>query len=253
MVSRYDRRPAFEQVADALRERITRGELEPGAQLPSFSQLVAEYGVAVTTAQRAIRTLKSEGLVEGQAGKGNYVRRERKIVTLSASYVKPDEGGKWTSWRAAAREQGMEGTQVVNAVESIEPPDQVADALRIPEGGRAVVRRRTMLLNGKAVQLADTYFPPEIAEGTALAQPAKIPGGAAALLDDLGYTTAECDEFVSARMPTAKEGEVLDIDEGVPVIEIFRVTKAANDTPVQCEIFVMVADRHRLKYSLPGC
>lgn len=253
MVSRYDRRPAFEQVADALRERITRGELEPGAQLPSFSQLVAEYGVAVTTAQRAIRTLKSEGLVEGTPGKGNYVRRERKIVTLSASYIKPDEGGTWTSWRAAAREQGMEGTQVIDAVEAVEPPSQVADALRTPEGGRAVVRRRTMYLNGKPVQLADTYFPPEIAEGTALAGSAKIPGGAAALLDELGYSTVECDEFVSARMPTVAESEALDIGEGVPVIEIFRVTKAAGDVPVQCETFVLAADRHRLKYSLPGC
>lgn len=253
MVSRYDRRPAFGQVADALRQRIISGDLAPGDQLPSFSQIQEQYGVAVTTAQRAIRALKEEGLIEGHPGKGNFVRQERKIVTLSASYVKPDEGGKWTSWRAAAREQGMEGTQTIDEVADVEPPHQVADALRLPDGGRAIVRRRTMYLDGKPVQLADTYFPPEIAEGTPLARPEKVRGGVAALLDEMGYRTAECDEFVSARMPLGREVRSLDLKEGVPVIELFRVTKAAADAPVQCEVFVLAADRHRLRYSLPGC
>lgn len=252
MVSRYDRRPAFGQVADALRERIVGGELGPGDQLPSYSEIASEHGVAVTTAQRAIRTLKAEGLVEGHTGKGNFVRHERRMVTLSASYVKPNEGGTWTTWRAAAQEQGMKGTQDINEVVEVEPPAEVADALHLPDG-RAIVRRRTMYLDGKAVQLADTYFPPGIAEGTALARAEKIRGGAASLLDQMGYRTVECDEFIAARMPTRRELEVLDLKEGVPVIEMSRTTRAVDDTPVQYEISVLAADRHRLKYSLPGC
>lgn len=253
MVSRYDRRPAFEQVADALRERITGGEFAPGDQLPSYSQIEAEYGVAVTTAQRAIRTLKAEGLVEGHAGKGNYVRQERKIVTLSASFVKPDVNGTWTTWRAAAAEQGLKGSQSIDEATQVAPPSEVADALRLPDGELAVVRRRTMYLNGEPVQLADSYFPVGIAEGTALARAERIPRGASALMAELGHRVVECDEFVAARMPTAREVQALSIKEGVPVIEIFRVSKAAEGRPVECEIFVLSADRHRLKYSLPGC
>ena len=252
MASEYGRRAAFEQVSDALRDRITRGEFGPGDQLPSYRQLKSEYGVAITTAQRAIRTLKAEGLVEGQPGRGNFVRHERPVVTLSASYIAPSDG-KWMGWREAARQQGMDGSQTLDEVAFVDPPGAVADALRLDEGQQAVVRRRTMFLDGKAVQLADSYYAGELARGTALAVNAKVKIGTAALLDGMGFKTIECEEFVAARMPSARESDLLHLGAGVPVIEMIRVTKAANDLPVQCEIFVLAADRHRLKYVLPGC
>lgn len=252
MVSKYDRRAAFEQVADALRDRIARGEFAPGDQLPSYTQLEAEYSVAITTAQRAIRTLKAEGLVESQRGKGNFVRRERPVVTLSASYIAAADG-KWQGWRAAAREQGMDGSQTLDAVTEVEPPAVVADALRLDDDERVVVRRRTMYLDGRAVQLADSYYAAELARDTPLARNEKILRGTPALLDEMGYKTAECEEFVTARMPSAQEAGALSLGAGVPVIEMVRVTKAANDLPVQCEVFILASDRHRLKYVLPNC
>ncbi|WUH94511.1 GntR family transcriptional regulator [Streptomyces sp. NBC_00433] len=252
MVSRYDRRAAFEQVADALRDRIARGEYEPGSQLPSYTQLESEYGVAITTAQRAIRTLKAEGLIEGQRGKGNFVRRERPVVTIPASYIAPADG-KWHGWRATARLHGMDGSQTLDEVTEGDPPTPVADALRLEDGELVVVRRRTMYLDGKPVQLADSYYAAELARGTLLARNEKIPRGTPALLDEMGYKTAECEEFVTARMPTTGEAEALKLGPGVPVIEMVRVTKAENDVPVQCEVFVLAADRHRLKYVLPNC
>lgn len=252
MVSKYDRRAAFEQVSDALRDRITRGEFTPGDQLPSYTQLESEYGVAITTAQRAIRTLKAEGLVESQRGKGNFVRRGRPVVTLSASYVVPTDG-KWMGWRETARQQGMDGSQTLDEVTFVDPPDVVADALRLEEGQQAVVRRRTMLLDGKAVQLADSYYAADLARDTPLAINEKIKIGTPALLDGMGFKTTECEEFVTARMPSAREADLLHLGAGVPVIEMVRVTKVANDLPVQCEVFVLAADRHRLKYVLPTC
>lgn len=253
MVSAYGRRAAFERVADALRERIIRGELAPGDQLPSYSQLEAEYGVAVTTAQRAIRTLKAEGLVEGRPGKGNYVRQERQMVTISASYVKPAVDGKWAGWKATAREQGMDGSQTLDEVVEVDPPTEVADALRLTDGERAIVRRRTMFLDGRPVQLADSYFALGVAAGTALARDEKVLRGIPSLLDEMGYATAECEEYVTARMPTTDEANALALSVGVPVIEQLRVTKTAGDVPIQCEVFLLAADRHRLKYVLPGC
>lgn len=68
-----DRRHAYEQVADALREAINAGEMATGDRLPSFSEIREHFGVTVTTAQRSLRMLKDEGLVEGRRGTGLFV------------------------------------------------------------------------------------------------------------------------------------------------------------------------------------
>jgi DNA-binding GntR family transcriptional regulator len=61
------------RVADALRERLDRGEWLPGEQLPSARQLGAEYGVNPSTAARAVRVLADEGRVEVIRAWGAFV------------------------------------------------------------------------------------------------------------------------------------------------------------------------------------
>jgi DNA-binding GntR family transcriptional regulator len=53
----------YRAIADALRERLDAGEWLPGEQLPSASQIGAQYGVSRTTAARAVRVLADEGRV----------------------------------------------------------------------------------------------------------------------------------------------------------------------------------------------
>ncbi len=70
------RQPAYQRVADELRRKITDGTLEPGAQLPTVTQLMATYSVSNTVVKAAINQLKIEGLVIGQQGKGVFVRED---------------------------------------------------------------------------------------------------------------------------------------------------------------------------------
>ena len=65
----------YRQVAAILRGRIERGELAPGQRLPSITGLVQEYGIARTTAGKALQLLVSEGLAEISLGMGAYVTR----------------------------------------------------------------------------------------------------------------------------------------------------------------------------------
>lgn len=63
----------FEQIAAWLRDRITTGNLPPGAVLPSEKDLIDTFGVARTTARRAIALLRDEGIVETIPQRGTYV------------------------------------------------------------------------------------------------------------------------------------------------------------------------------------
>jgi GntR family transcriptional regulator len=65
--------PPYRQVAAILRARIEAGELAPKQRLPSIADLVQEYGIARTTASKALRVLADEGLAEVVPGWGTYV------------------------------------------------------------------------------------------------------------------------------------------------------------------------------------
>jgi GntR family transcriptional regulator len=64
----------YMQIADDIAGQIGRGELEPGARLPSEADLAEHYGAAKMTARRAVRELRERGLVRTVIGKGSYVR-----------------------------------------------------------------------------------------------------------------------------------------------------------------------------------
>jgi GntR family transcriptional regulator len=65
----------YRQVAAFLRARIESGELAQGRRLPSIATLVQEYGIARTTAAKALRVLIDDGLAEVSPGMGTYVRK----------------------------------------------------------------------------------------------------------------------------------------------------------------------------------
>jgi DNA-binding GntR family transcriptional regulator len=71
-----DSRPPFIQLADALRAEIQDGTLGPGSQLPSYSALSADYGVAPNTVKSALAELRQEGLIVSRQGKGSFVRTQ---------------------------------------------------------------------------------------------------------------------------------------------------------------------------------
>jgi len=67
--------PPYRQLAQILREQIASGELAPGAMIPSVKRLRQEYGVAETTARKAVAVLRDEGLVETVMGWGSFVTK----------------------------------------------------------------------------------------------------------------------------------------------------------------------------------
>ncbi|HEX6074590.1 MAG TPA: GntR family transcriptional regulator [Micromonosporaceae bacterium] len=70
-----DRRVPYLQVADALRQAIRAGTFAPGDRLPTVAELADQYRVAKMTVQRALTSLRDEGLVISWQGRGTFVRQ----------------------------------------------------------------------------------------------------------------------------------------------------------------------------------
>ncbi|MEV0838738.1 TetR/AcrR family transcriptional regulator C-terminal domain-containing protein [Actinocatenispora sera] len=63
----------YREIVTDIRARIESGELVPGAPVPSTRRLVADYGVAMATATKALTALRQAGLVHPVPGVGTVV------------------------------------------------------------------------------------------------------------------------------------------------------------------------------------
>ncbi|MDI9933527.1 PLP-dependent aminotransferase family protein [Rhodococcus sp. IEGM 1354] len=73
-IDRADRRTLPVQVADGIRAAIDRGDLTPGARLPSTRTLSGELGLARAVKEKAYEQLVAEGWLDARRGAGTYVR-----------------------------------------------------------------------------------------------------------------------------------------------------------------------------------
>jgi GntR family transcriptional regulator len=246
-----DPRPPYQQLADRLRTAIASGELAPGDALPSVRTLAATYQVSNTTAGKAIDMLKSEGLVDTHAGRGNIVRAKRPAFYV-VSYLTAGPQGERMSWHAQMGDQGFEATQEIIEVATVSAPAEVAERLQLPAGAPAVVRRRILRIDGTPVQLADSYYPAEIAEGTELERPGKMRGYTFAALERLGIEIDYFRDDLYLRMPTPREAQALHLGKGVPVVRLLRTTYTTGGTPAEVTDQVLAGDRYVLSYEIPG-
>ncbi|MET0247605.1 MAG: GntR family transcriptional regulator [Sphingomonas sp.] len=66
--------PRYLQVAETLRSAILSGELSPGDQFPTESDLCKAHGISRFTVREALRRLETEGLIARRRGSGTVVR-----------------------------------------------------------------------------------------------------------------------------------------------------------------------------------
>lgn len=69
------RKPLWPQIYEDIKGQIERGELAPGDRVPGIHAIMTTYGVTNSTAQKALRALKADGLVETWSGSGTFVRQ----------------------------------------------------------------------------------------------------------------------------------------------------------------------------------
>ncbi|MEU1496413.1 winged helix-turn-helix domain-containing protein [Streptomyces sp. NPDC005732] len=74
MDSQTKRKPNAREIAARIRDEIAAGTFGPGDRLPGGRTYAKKLGVSLMTVQGAYAQLRDEGLVEGVAGSGTYVR-----------------------------------------------------------------------------------------------------------------------------------------------------------------------------------
>jgi GntR family transcriptional regulator len=253
-IDRTSDRPVYKQLADALRAAVRSGELPEASPLPSETDLMDRYGVSRNSVRSAVALLRIEGVVFTEHGRGSFVRPRRPLRRLSSSrYSKSKRKAGARPLQAEALDQGLKADQDFLGSAIVQPPEEVADRLRLLPSDQAVVRRHLLSLDGSPVQLADSYFPLPIAQGTPIERDEKIERGVHAELElGLGYQLDHFIEELTFRMPTPDEARRLALSPGVPVVRLLRTLYDDADHPLEVSDFLLAGDRHVLVYEVPA-
>ncbi|WP_155005868.1 PLP-dependent aminotransferase family protein [Pelobacter seleniigenes] len=86
--------PKYSQLVEAITDEIKSGTLAPGTRLPPHRRLAYALGISPNTTNRAYAECVSRGLLQGEIGRGTFVRmpQDRSNRELSANLHRTNEG-----------------------------------------------------------------------------------------------------------------------------------------------------------------
>lgn len=246
-------RPVYKQIADVLREAIERGDLGPGDRLPSESELMSWYRVAGGTVRQALSLLRGEGLVLAEHGRGVFVRSRPRVRRRSYDRFarRHREAGK-AAYAAEAEAEKFTSTVEVDYVGPGNVPAEIASELGLSPGDEVLIRRRRYFADGKPTEMATSFVPWELAQGTPMVEENPGPGGIYARIEDAGHRLDHFTEDVTARMPTPEEATALQLAPGTPVFRLVRTAFDEEGAAVEVCDTVMSSDEWVLSYRLPA-
>lgn len=244
-------RPVYRQIADALRAAIEAGELAPGERLPSEADLMRQFNVAQGTVRNALGLLRGEGLVLAEHGRGVFVRERPRLRRLSHDRFarRHREAGK-AAYLAEAEAESVKPSVDVYYVGPDKASADVAERLGVRMGAKVLARRRRYLSDGRPTELATSYIPWDLADGTPMLDENPGPGGVYSRIEDAGHRLDHFDEEITARMPSPEEATKLQLASGTPVLNLIRTAVDDNGRAVEICDTVMSADMYLLSYRL---
>lgn len=225
----------YRQVAALIRDRIKSDFYPRGTFLPREDDLADELGVKRNVVSKALAMLRSEGLVRSTRGKGTKVNPipviRRNATGRQAKHARESEGNRG-AFDAEVRKLDMT-PQVAVDVTRAPAPANVAEVFGINEGTPVLVRSRKMFADDVPVQIATSYIPLEIADGTQLTEKDTGPGGTYSRLADLGHEPKRFSELTQLRVPDSSEAGVLSMDTSQRVYVITRIARTTEGRAVE--------------------
>lgn len=232
------------RAAEALRERIIGGAYAPGDRMPSATAIAEEFGIDRGTAARVLAELRNAGLIITKPGSGSFVRTFEPILRPFP--------GRLLAWREGGVIQDADTGKRPRTVEveigEVAAPEAVATAFDLAPGDRVLRRSRRFTVEDRPVQLASSFYLPDMVRATPIVYTDTGPGGVYARLAEIGHAPVRFVERLRARMPLPAESTALELPGGTPVAAITRTAFDAEDRCVEVTEMILDGSAYELEY-----
>ncbi|MGX7825272.1 GntR family transcriptional regulator [Actinokineospora sp. 24-640] len=215
--------PKYLQIANHYKDQITRGDLKPGDKLPSDRQIAQDWGVVRPTAEKAVKALQVQGIVERRQGSGTYVLAQRVATRARELYSRARQFGRIYApgWYAE-----------IKAAEVVPAPDYVAEALGLRTGDE-VIRRHRVTHNdaGEPVETSVSWLDGGLVEvAPRLVELERIRTGSVSYVESAtGRVASHARDRVAARSASEDERATLGLSEGESAVLVYRHTVYDQD------------------------
>jgi DNA-binding GntR family transcriptional regulator len=234
--------PKYAQVVAEIKKRIERGDYPPGSLLPSEHQLVEDFGVSRPTVVKALSSLRQDGWIDTQQGRGSFVRGRPALA--GAERTRPAESVLELPEAELSGELVQAGVKVA--------PGYVTALLGLTAGAKAFLRQRVLTEDGVPVELASIWLPLELASGTGLASPELLDESIRHHIETRKRVRFDhAVERISARQPAGEEAELLRVQPDAPVLNVIVTAYDATARPLQVTDLVLPGDRHEIHDAYP--
>ncbi|MGI9862366.1 GntR family transcriptional regulator [Moorella naiadis] len=231
-------KPLYEQLKDILKQKITAGELQPGAALPGERHLMDTYGVSRVTVRQAIAELVNEGLLYRHHGKGTFVapqRIERPLARLLG----------------VAEELTLEGMEVKIQVLQKgfqEATPEIRRELQLSEDEAVFGVTRLITTTGQPLLLDASYFPPAI--GRLIQNMDLSKDLIYTQLELYGYKISNGRQRISVDRASQEEAQYLQCRSGSPILVVKRTTYVEGGLPIDYSRAIYRGDRYEYHVDL---
>jgi len=232
--------PLYQQVKQFVIDGIRAGEWGNSKRLPSENFLVVQLNVSRMTVHRALRELKSEGVIVRVPGRGTFVSAEKPRSTLLETRDIAEEiRGRGASYRCR-----------VIALDKAEADKDIASALGVRVGDTVFHSAIVHEENGDPVQFEERWINPVVAPGY-LEQDFTARTPYRYLIMCAAIT--EVEHVLHAIRPDARVREVLKITADEPCLLLARRTWAGSIAATR-SLFIYPGGRYSLggRYQVMG-
>lgn len=232
--------PYYIQLKESLSEKIERGEWKPGAQLPSEPELCQVFDVSRTVIRQALQAMTYEGLVVRKKGKGTFVAEPKISENLAQ---------KLTGFYRDMAERGHPPVSQVLKQDIVPATSKVAAFLEIESGSPLIEIERLRLVQDEPIVLVTTYLPyalcPELVRVDLTRQSLY-----AVLEQQYGLMIVRGHRTLEAVAANQYEADLLQIEQGAPLMLLDSVSYLADGTPVEYYHALHRGDRSRFEVEL---
>lgn len=215
--------PLYRQIKALILKSLEAGEWQPGDSIPSESDLAVRFNVSQGTVRKAIDEMAAENLLVRRQGKGTFVATHSDPRSFFRFLrLVPDEGELVPS-QSVPLECGR-----------AKAGTDVARMLGLAPGAPIIIMRRLLKFAEEAVVFDEIYLPGELFQDLSLDVLKQSEKSLYDLFESrYGVRMIRAEERLRAVAADSVSSDLLQVEEGSPLLLVERVTYTYGNKPVE--------------------